>query len=574
VSDALTAPIDTVRRGLVSLRERAAAEFSAALRGEAVATLDLAVALLEDLDAHQEAERELQAAKAELEGRVAERTAALARANEELQHELSERLRVEAAQRESEERFAEAFQHAPVGMALADAHGRVFSVNDVLCELLGYSQHEFLGKSGRDLVYPDDLPAWLADGRRLAAGEVPSYHSERRYIHKSGRITVGQVNVSALRDRDGKIAEYVIQWRDITAEKEATEALRRSEERFALAIAGAKDGLWDWDIEAGKGYLSARWKGILGFAEHEFPARFEEWAGRIHPEDAERVRAAVSAHVEGRTDHFECEYRIRHKDGSYRWVLSRALAIRDATGKACRMAGSMTDITERKRAEQALKGAHAELQTLSRRLMELQEAERRHLAVELHDEIGQTLTAVKLMLDSIVRSPRKAAQQRLEEIRQLVDELFQQVRDLSLALRPPVLDDLGVLPALVWLCDRYTAQTGVKIAFQHRGLDRRFASGLETAAYRIVQEALTNVARHAGVTDVAVHVWPEDGTLHVQIADAGAGFDADAVFGAGTSGGLAGMRERALSAGGTLSIHSALGRGTTVSALFPIGEPS
>ena len=136
--------------------------------------------------------------------------------------------------------------------------------------------------------------------------------------------------------------------------KLAEEALRESEERYALAVRGSNEGLWDWNLKAGTVYFSPRWKSMLGCQEDEIGDSPDEWFNRVHPEDLERVKSAIAAHLEGLTHHFEKEYRMLHKDKTYRWMLCRGLAIRDANGKAYRMAGSQTDITDRKVAEEHL----------------------------------------------------------------------------------------------------------------------------------------------------------------------------------------------------------------------------
>jgi PAS domain S-box-containing protein len=137
--------------------------------------------------------------------------------------------------------------------------------------------------------------------------------------------------------------------------------LRKSRERFELAVRGSRDGLWDWDLETNEVYYSPRWKSILGYEDHEISGRLEEWAGRLHPEERAQVLAANYAHIAGSTPHYEYEFRLRHKDGSYRWILSRGVALRDGQGKAYRMAGSHTDLTERKRIEAALRQANDRL---------------------------------------------------------------------------------------------------------------------------------------------------------------------------------------------------------------------
>jgi PAS domain S-box-containing protein len=213
------------------------------------------------------------------------------------------------------------------------------------------------------------------------------------------------------------------------------------------------------------------------------------------------------------------------------------------------------------------------LQALSRRVVEVQEAERRHTALELHDEIGQLLTGLKFTLEMGARLPADKVRASLDEVRSQVSELIMRVDDLSLDLRPAILDDLGLLPALLWHLERYTTQTNVHVTFRHSGLEgQRFAPEVETAAYRIVQEALTNVARHADVSEVMVRAWADQDALAVQIEDQGAGFDPEAALAAGETTGVAGMRDRAVLLGGKLTIESAPGRGTGLTAEFPLGD--
>ncbi len=208
------------------------------------------------------------------------------------------------------------------------------------------------------------------------------------------------------------------------------------------------------------------------------------------------------------------------------------------------------------------------LEVDSRRVVDAQETERRRIARELHDEIGQALTGLKMTLEH-ERLPARAMAARLARASELTAELLRRVQDLSLDLRPAVLDDLGLKPALVWLVERYTTQTSVAVALSCSGLESRRDPQVETAAYRIVQEALTNVARHAGVKHAAVDCSVEEAALRVEVADEGLGFDVDSIP-MGASSGLVGMEERARSTGGRLSVRSAPGRGTTVVAQLPI----
>jgi PAS domain S-box-containing protein len=152
----------------------------------------------------------------------------------------------------------------------------------------------------------------------------------------------------------GDLALEVLQWQE--SERQAAEAeLRASRERFELAVEGSQDGLWDWDLTTDKVWFSPRWKEIIGYADHELPNDVQEWIARLHPDEKTRVLEANFAHIHGTTQHYEYEYRLQHKNGSYRWILARGAALRDHTGKAYRMAGSHVDVTDRRQTEQQLR---------------------------------------------------------------------------------------------------------------------------------------------------------------------------------------------------------------------------
>lgn len=218
-----------------------------------------------------------------------------------------------------------------------------------------------------------------------------------------------------------------------------------------------------------------------------------------------------------------------------------------------------------------MRASHEQLERLSHRLLQTQIEERRQVGRELHDEIGQLLTMLNIILDMVANSPPEEMHRNLEEAKGLVKELMTKVRNLSLELQPTMLDDLGLLPALLWHIDRYMAQTRMRVQFTHCSLEgRRFTPAIEIATYRIIQEALTNVARHARVSEVEIEVWVTEDELRIQVRDVGVGFEPKIALAQAASAGLLGMRERAALAGGHLTIESAPGKGTTITVIFPI----
>jgi signal transduction histidine kinase len=234
---------------------------------------------------------------------------------------------------------------------------------------------------------------------------------------------------------------------------------------------------------------------------------------------------------------------------------------------------SLTNQLDEKVSE--LEQTNGRLALLSRQLLAVQETERRHLARELHDEFGQILTVIGINLHTIKGSASAAAKPSLDDCISLVDEAIQHVRNLALELRPSILDDFGLSPALRWYCARQAVRTGHAVHFVARTISDRFAPEIETACFRIAQEALTNVMRHARTEQMWVELRQNVAGLRLVVRDDGAGFDVNAMrqrAAHGQSMGLLGMDERALLLGGRLEIKSTPGKGTTVEARFPPKE--
>jgi PAS domain S-box-containing protein len=235
---------------------------------------------------------------------------------------------------------------------------------------------------------------------------------------------------------------------------------------------------------------------------------------------------------------------------------------------------NIRDITKRRRAEDRIKDYASQIQVLSRRLVEAQETERRTIARELHDAIGQSLTVIQFNLQALLLSPgSKVLSSRLNDCLGVVDRMQEQVHDITLNLRPLILDDLGLEPALRWFTKQQAALVGLQARFHADPLKHRLNMVVETECFRVAQEALTNVVRHARAKTVNVELRMETGQLHLRVRDDGIGFDVGAVRKEavrGASLGLLSMEERAALAGGGLEFKSAPKKGTEVHAWFPL----
>jgi PAS domain S-box-containing protein len=527
------------------------------------------------------------------------------------------RKRAEEALRESEERYRNLFQDVPVGLYRSTPGGQILDANPALVEMLGYPDLEALREANAADTYvnAEDRRRWQT--LMESEGVVRGFEAQLR--RRDGTILWGRDSARAMQDSKGRVLYYEGAVKDITESKMAEEALHQRADDLAALHETSQVFLGHLDVEViiegicrlavDRFGLKMAWVGLV--VEGSFDVRpafaygFEKgYLDKIritwddnptgHGPTGTAIRtgqAAVMNHIE--RDPTYAPWREAAEARGYRSSAALPLCLGEQILGALNVysaeAAYFTDervqvlqsfanqaavaIQNARLFEQVYAGRER-LHTLSRQLLDVQEAERHHIARELHDEVGQALTALKLLLDMSTRLPADEITASLGEAQAMVSELMALVRDLSLDLRPAMLDDLGLLPTLLWHLDRYTAQTRVRVTFKHTGLERRrFAPEIETAAYRIVQEALTNVARHAGVGEVAVWLWTDQDTLSVKIEDRGTGFDVEAALAAGNTTGLAGMRERAVLLDGQLTVESSPAAGTCVTAELPLGDP-
>lgn len=270
-----------------------------------------------------------------------------------LSRDVTARKKAEEALRDSEELYHSLVENLPQNILRKDTHGRFTFANQRFCASLGKPLSEILGKTDYDFFPKELADKYRQDDLRvMATNEIFETVEEHQPPGKE-KIYV-QVIKTALHDARGKVIGVQVLFWDVTERVRARIALQRSEERYALAVQGANDGLWDWDLVANQIYYAPRWKAMLGYQDSEIGTSPDEWMNRVHPEDLARLKAEIATHVLGYSTHFQHEHRMKHRDGTWRWMLSRGLAVRDENGRATRMAGSQTDITDRKRAEEEL----------------------------------------------------------------------------------------------------------------------------------------------------------------------------------------------------------------------------
>ena len=433
--------------------------------------------------------------------------------------------------------------------------------NNSIERVFGYTPEECIGKT-TIFLYPSSNE-YYSFGSKLNSvidrGDK-LLNTEHQFMRKNGEIFPAEVTTTLLMEND-KITRVISILRDVTERKKEEAKLRESEARLAEAQRIAHLGNWDWNIEQNILVWSDEIYRIFGLNPHIFKATYEAFLERVHPEDREYVKKVVDESVyHGKP--YDIDHRIILPDKTVRVVHEMGEVTFNEAGRPIRMIGTVHDITERKRAED-------ELRALSHDLVHLQESERSKIGRELHDVIGQSLTALQLLLNRISRIAMDNIKNEINEAQTQIIELMKSVRELSVDLYPTMLDNLGLLPALTWQFDRFTKLTQVVVSFKHSGLKKNFTPEIILAIYRIIQEALTNIARYAGVNEANVNIFADKNTVHIIVEDKGKGFNLDNVD-VCKSTGLSGMRERALAIGGKLVIETSPELGTKIIAELPL----
>lgn len=486
-----------------------------------------------------------------------------------------------AALSESEERFRRLVEMMPVAVYVCDTSGLLRIYNKRAAELWG--REPKLGDAAQR--YCGSLRIFSPEGEIVRHENSPMAEVLKTGVEvrdqevsierpDGSRISV-VVNIAVLKNGGEKVAGAINCIQDITERKQAALAAlqlsreiqilsERREEHLRLVINSIPTMVWSLLPDGTLDFTNQPWMEYTGLSLQE---AIEQPTGIVHPEDlAGAVKKWLVDKAAGVAS--EDEMRLRRADGEYRWFLVRTLPFRNERGDIIKWYGTSTDIED-------LKRARDQLQALSRGLVELQEAERKELSREIHDRIGQNLTALGINLE-ILRTefadePFDKLHSRLKDSAALVASTADVIENLMSELRPPMLDDHGLLAALDWYGKQFTQRTGITVAIKCNEPSERALPATEIALFRIAQEALNNVAKHAGATRVDIVLEQSPLGCTMSITDDGTGFDPRSNSHERPTGGLGivTMRERTQAVGGHFDIQAVAGRGTHVVVRIP-----
>ncbi|HEY1992143.1 MAG TPA: PAS domain-containing sensor histidine kinase, partial [Gammaproteobacteria bacterium] len=455
--------------------------------------------------------------------------------------DVSHRKQLQKQRDESERRYAELVEQAQEGISVRRPSGEFVFVNDTFCTMLGYARGELLELRIQDVVHPDDRETIVQVQQLGHAGHLRLH---KRMLRKDGAVI--HVEVSAKRLRGGDIQSTV---QDVTERKLA-------QQRYRDLVEQAADAIWLRGADGRMLFVNDAGCGLLGYSREEL---LQSAASElIHPTDP---RTAASIDSLRPLETLRIERIMRHKDGHPIPVEASAHRLADGSVQVI-----SHDITVRKCIEE-------ELRHMSQRLREAQETERRAIARELHDEVGQALTATRINLRDLQQQAGDGPLgSRLAASEEVVAELLGKVRQMSLDLHPSVLDDLGLGPALRWCVRTRAVGSELKVSLDLPDGLPRFDDMAEITLFRVFQETLSNVLKHSGAAHLQVRLEYSGDRLVMSAKDDGRGFDAEAARQRALSGkslGLLGMQERARLAGGELILESSPGQGAEVRVSLP-----
>jgi PAS domain S-box-containing protein len=476
------------------------------------------------------------------------------------------RRRHELSLQESEERLSLAADSAEAGLWVLDYSTGVFWATERARAIFGYSPDEVVSMERFEAsVHPDDWD--LVRGaieRSMRAGEPVNV--EYRILPGGGRVrwisSRGRPRTNSTGEPERLMGVSI----DITERKRAEEAFHTSEARLAAGADLAGLAFYEVDFGDRTVFVDDRFRDVCGVPPDRDQGLqpLEFWIEHLHPDDRQRVMEQRRQLHDGRLERLIIDYRYLHPTHGEKWLHHVArVARRDATGRAVVTFGVLRDITERKRAEETLRD-------LSRRLIRAHEEERALLARELHDDLTQRVAVLAIEVGRAeLAAPEGSQAQAMGSVREGLVRLSEDIHSLAYQLHPSVLEELGLAEALRAECERLGRQGRLDLSLELDPLPAFVGRDAALCLFRVAQEALNNVTRHAGARAASVALRQMDGGLLLAVRDDGVGFD-PASPGTGRSLGLASMRERVRLVNGTLDIESAPGQGTEIIAWVPV----
>jgi two-component system sensor histidine kinase UhpB len=483
--------------------------------------------------------------------------------------DITERKQAEDAMRESEERYRNLVESISDVVYAIDSSGMLTYISPVVKNTLGYEPDELIGRQFLEFVHKEDHDLLMRRFSELREGIAR--HSDYRVIGKHADIKWVRTLTNPIIKEGGFVGAHGVLI-DITERKQAEEALIKSELRFRNSFDLPLIGFAITSPEKEWIEVNDRICSILGYSRDEIVQR--TWLELTHPDDLPADIEQFNLILSGQIEKYSMDKRFIRKDGQVVWTSISVGCVRKPDGRVDYIIGLMEDISERKRAEEQLKSSMGQLRTLSAHLQSIREEERAMMAREIHDELGQELTGLKMDLSWLVKrlsKNQKSLISKTESMLKLVDSTIQTVRKISSKLRPGVLDDLGIVAAIEWQTQDFRDRTGIKCELNSSVEDVELDRDRSTAVFRIFQETLTNVVRHAKATRIIVNVDEDAGNLILRVKDNGRGIT-ESKISHPKSLGLLGMRERVLLFGGEVKISGIPGEGTTVTVTIPLKQ--
>jgi PAS domain S-box-containing protein len=472
-----------------------------------------------------------------------------------------EKLQAEAL-RESEERFRTLANHAPVGIAQADAEGSVYFVNDKWCELSGIRSEDALGFAWKVSIHPDDLDMEIERWQKALQSRQDMPPHELRFMHVNGDIRWALSSVALVKGRQGEVVGHIATVEDITERKEAELALRESEERFRAFMDNGPAIAWSKDEQGRIVFLNKT-------CEQHFRLEFDDWFGKTDfdfwpPEIAKRLQENDRKVLETGLPLKTIEETFS-PDRPHNYWMTTLFPYQDGLGRTY-VGGISTDITELKTAHEAMK----KQETVLRNLIGVQESEKQFLCQEFHDGLIQYAVGSLMSLEGFQsKNPATDASGVIDAV---VGNLRKGVEDGRRAIRgirPAVLDDSNLEAAINDLIDQF-ASSDIMVTLDCDPEIGRLPNSIQTTVYRVVQEALNNARKHSGTDVIRVALQKSDGELHLEVWDFGCGFDVKSTRTGAF--GLLGMSERVRLLGGNCSVLSEKDAGTRIAVRLPIAS--